>query len=486
MDAESALKTAQRLYHKLDNRRPEIEMFDSYYAGNQALQFASKEWADYHQNQYAQFSDNWVAVVADALSERLRVNGVTVSDDENGNASSQLWDWWQRNDLGPQSSQGFLESIIAKRSFVLVWGTEDDEPYVTWEHPSQVIVDYDPASNGRRKAAALKAWVDDETEFIYLYTATDVWKWQRPYFPVQEGRTPSGIIVEGTSVSNGFSLDGWSEYKEPGDDVWPVPNPIGRIPIVEIPNRPRLLVGPMSDVAGAKDMQDAVNVFWAYLFGAADHASLPARVVMGQEPPTIPVLDKDGQQVGEQTVPLSEIRKGRIAWLTGEKTKIGEWKSADLSAFTNVIEIAIGHLGGQSRTPAHYFVANKGLSNINGETLIATETPLVKKAEEFELYSQHPLSELWELMALAKGDTRLASLARTAKTSFANMAIRSDSQRSDAFLKDRKAGYPFEYLLEKYGESPDQIKRIMEMRRAEAFDPQLQELVDRVNEDVDE
>lgn len=484
MDATTALRTAQKLYRKLDNRRTEIEELDAYYAGKQPLQFASKEWADFHQNQYAQFSDNWVAVVADALNERLRVEGVRVRGDEDSKAADRLWRYWEDNMLGPQSSQGFLETIVAKRSFVLVWGNENNEPYATWEHPSQVIVDYDPASNGRRKTAALKAWVDGEREFIYLYTPTEVWKWERPFFPVEEGRTPSGIIVEGTSADSGFALDGWTDYVEPGDETWPVPNPMGKIPVVEFPNRPRLAMGPMSDVAGAKDMQDAVNLMWAYLFGAADHASLPARVVLGQQPPKIPVLDKDGNTIGEQDVPISELKQKRILWLTGEKTKIAEWSRADLETFTKVIEIAIGHLGGQSRTPAHYFVANKGLSNINGETLIATETPLVKKAEEFELYTQQPCKELWELLALAGGDTRLAEMARGASTLFANAAIRSDSQRSDAFLKDRKAGYPFEYLLEKYGESPDQIERIMEMKRRENEDPQLQALVDRVNEDV--
>ena len=484
LDADSALKVARRLYGRLSGRRDEIATFDAYYAGEQALQFASKEWADFHQNQYAQFSDNWTAVVADALNERVRVEGVRTNQDDAEDADKVLWEFWRRNDMGAQSSQGFLETIIAKRSFVLVWGTNDGEPIATWEHPSQVIVEYDPASNGRVKTAALKSWTDDDTEYIVLYTASHVWKWSRPFMPIQDGRTASGLFVEGINIGDGLALDGWTDYQAPEDDVWPVPNPLGKVPVVEFPNRPRLKVGPMSDIAGAKDMQDAINLMWAYLFGAADHASLPARVVMGQQPPKVPILDKDGQKVGEQPVPISDLKQKRILWLTGEHSKIGEWSRADLETFSKVIEIAVGHLGGQSRTPAHYFVANKGLSNINGETLIATETPLVKKTEEFELYSQRPMSEVWELLALAAGDDRLAEATRGATTLFANAAIRSDSQRSDAMMKDRKAGYPFKYLLEKYGESPEAIERIMEMRAEESWDPQFQELADRMSEDV--
>ena len=482
-EAQEVLKKAQALYRKLSDRRPEIEELDNYYQGKHTLQFASKEFSTFHQNQYTQFSDNWVGVVADALAERLRVVGVQVENESDSEAAKQLWSWWQRNQLDSQSSQGFLSSITAKRSFVIVWGTDDDQPYATWEHPSQVIVDYSPG-DARRKTGALKAWVDDDTEFMFFYTATHLWKWQRRFFGVENGRTESGLDVSGTSVDNGFALDGWEPFEDSSDDGWPLKHPFGRIPVVEFPNRPLLLQGPISDVAGAKDMQDAINLFWAYLFGAADYSSLPARVVMGQSPPKIPLLDKDGQKIGEQEVPLSKLQANRILWLTGENAKIGEWQRANLEDFTKVIEVAVGHLGGQSRTPAHYFVANKGLSNINGETLIATETPLTKKAEEFALFTQEPAREVWQLFALAANDPRLAETAATARTVFANPGIRSDAQRSDAFVKDRQAGYPFEYLLEKYGESPTEIARIMEMKRAEGFDPQFQELADRMTEDV--
>ena len=44
--------------------------------------------------------------------------------------------------LDAASSAGFLESIVAKTSYVLVWGDPDtNEPVVTWEKPDQVIVE---------------------------------------------------------------------------------------------------------------------------------------------------------------------------------------------------------------------------------------------------------------------------------------------------------------------------------------------------------
>ena len=483
MDGVDALRKAQVLYRELVSRRSEVSELDDYYAGKASLRFASKEWANFHQNQYAQFSDNWVSVVADASNERIGVEGVRLPGDDMLAAQNHLWDLWKTNGLGPQSSQGFLETIVAKRSFVIVWGDEDGMPYATWEHPSQVLLNVSP-SDPRRKVDGIKSWVDDSTEFLYYYTADGLWKWSRPYYGVKNGVTSAGLEVRGTSVETGFALDGWDMYQESDDDQWPVPNPMGVVPIVEFQNRPRLMLGPLSDVAGAKDMQDAINLFWAYLFGAADHASLPARVVMGQAAPKIPILDKEGQKIGERTVPLSELQQGRILWLTGQDAKVGEWSRANLEDFTKVIEIAVGHLGIQSRTPAHYFVANKGMSNLNGDTMKAAEIPLVKKIKEFHLYSEQSLREVFSLLALALGDSALAAVAGRADIVWAEVEMRSDSQRSDAIIKDMQAGYPFEYVLEKYGESPENIARIMEMKQREGYDPQLQSLVDRVSEDV--
>lgn len=485
MDKNEALRVTNRLYDQLVARRKSIQTLDDAYVGKQSLKFASKEWADFHQNMYSHFSDNWVAVVADALAERVKVTGVSLGPDkEYEGAAKVLWAHWMANDLDSQSPQGWLQTIVTKRSMAIVWPNQDGDPSVTWEHPSQVFIDFDP-NDQRRKRFALKVWVDDDTEFATLYTPSEVWKWRRTFLGVDvtDGYTSTGIYVGGSVASTGGAGGAW-QPRQDGDDTWPIDNLFEKVPVVEFPNRPRLKSGPVSDVAGAMAMQDAINLFWAYTFGAADHASLPARVVTGQAAPKIPILDKDGQKIGEQEVPMSELQKGRILWLTGQHAKIGEWSRADLESFTKVIEIGVGHLGAQSRTPAHYFVANKGLSNINSDTLIATETPLVKKQEEFTLFQQRPLRELWELIALGMGDEALAKLARGAVTQFANGAIRSDAQRSDAMAKDRSVGYPFEYLLEKYGESQEDIGRIMEMKRKEGFDPQFQDMIERMDEPI--
>src|SRR5258705_2186770 len=110
----------QKLYAQLSNRRSPILNADAYYRGLQPLRFASEQWREYHAERYAKFSDNWCAPVANSPQERLRVDGFRLDDDPDvSDTEKMLWRDWQLNNMEAQSSQGFLGSLIAGRSFVL-------------------------------------------------------------------------------------------------------------------------------------------------------------------------------------------------------------------------------------------------------------------------------------------------------------------------------------------------------------------------------
>jgi len=214
-------------------------------------------------------------------------------------------------------------------------------------------------------------------------------------------------------------------------------------------------------------MQDAVNLLWAYLFLSADYASMDARVMLGADPPKIPILNDKGEPVGSRPVEMKDLREKRLISLTGENAKIDSWQAAKLDVFTDTIEIAVGHIAAQTRTPPHYLVANKGLSNLSGDALKAAEIGLVSKSDEFITFTDPQLREVARLVALAKGDQKLAQQARLATIVWRDREIRSESQLADALLKKSTMGYPFEYLLEQDGKSPSEIKRIMSLRRQE-------------------
>jgi hypothetical protein len=469
-----ALKQTQKLYNELQNRRPAITRADEYYHGKQPLRFASDAWREYHAARYERFADNWCAPVANSPQERLRVDGFQLDDDPAvSDAEQELWDAWLLNDMESQSSQGFLGSIVGGRSFVLVWGTEDEEPVATWERGDQAIVWYDPERLNRR-VAALKTWCDEDDEYATLYTEDEVWKFERDKLAIRSyGNTDiSGNprAVEYFARTSGLVVpltDGGTWKLRDDADPNPMRNPLGIVPMVEFPNRPTLGGIPVSDIAGTMAMQDAINLLWAYLFTAADFASMPARVVMGQEPPKIPILDETGNKVGEKVVDMKKIAEDRVLWLTGQNTKIAQWDAAKLDVFTSTIEVGVTHIAAQTRTPPHYLVLGKGMVNVNAEGMKAAETGLVMKVQEEQLFFTPSTREVFRLFALVKDDKALAKQCRRGVVKWKNAENRSEAQSVDAALKLHSMSFPFPWVCEYLGLSPTEIDRIEAMRETE-------------------
>jgi hypothetical protein len=465
LDAIEALRMVNRLYARLQGRRPFIQKTEDYYAGKQPLSVATEEWRKVNAARYAGFSDNWCRPVVDAENERIRHTGIKLGDDTT--ASKKVWNQWLLNDMEAQSSQGFVTTLAASRSFVLVWGDDDDQPVNSWEHPASVEVEYD-WGNRRRRVAALKTWADDRFEYANLYTAEHVWKFERD-------RASSASVLDSQAAQSRVIVGGdggWAAREIPGER-WPLAHPLGAVPIVEIPNRPVLGGDPISEIEGVMPMQDAVNLMWAYLFVAADYASMDARVITGQEPPKIPVLDSNGVKVGEKVVEMKDLQEKRFLWLTGEHAKIDSFPAARLDQFTEVISMAVGHIASQTRTPPTQLVTINGMSNVNGEGLKASEIGLVKKTLEFQTFATPAIREVHRLNALAMGDRALAEQVRKASIVWANPEIRSEAQLADALTKKKAIGYPLEYLMELDGMDPYDIERVLTMREKELEDPQI-------------
>lgn len=469
MEVAEAEKLRDRIYARIANRRPAVEEDEKYYRGDQPLTFATEEWRKANAARYSGFSDNWCGTIVNAEAERINPIGVTGIDRQ---AAELLWNELRKNEFESQFSQGVITSLAATRSYVMVWADSDGKPIVTVEHPSHVDVEYD-WENPRIRTAALKTWVDDSKEFATLYTPTEVFKWERKRADAKD--------ASATQVAQSKTLErsekGWEIRQGVRDDTWPIRNPLGAVPVVELPNRPTLMGEPVSEIRGVKPMQDAINLLWAYLFLAADYASMPARVALGTAPPMIPILDKDGNKIGEKPVEMKDLAEKRLLYFTNPDAKIDSWEAAKLDVFTDTIEIGVGHIAAQTRTPPHYLVANKGLSNLSGDALTAAEIGLVQKSDEFISFTNPSLRELLRLIALVLDNQGLAEEARLASIVWKNREIRSESQMADALVKKRQMGYPLEFLMELDGLDPATISRVLAMAEQEQADAQLDRAV---------
>lgn len=457
MTVEQALAILGKLEKELDDRQADVKKFSAYYRGEQPLRFASDQFKAYFAARYKGFSDNWCGVVGDSPAERLTVTGIRPADQQNGD--DDLWRAWSENGLDADSGLAFVDAFVAKRSYVLVWADEAGNPEVTFEHPSQAIVSYEAGSRRKRKAA-LKKWHDDGTDYATLYLPNEVWKFQRQGVKVHDGRTDSGLYVAGIAGT------GWQQRQASRDKAWPMRNPLGVVPMVELPNRPMLVGEPLSEIAGTAAMQDAVNLLWAHVFTTTDFAAFPARVILGAQRPVIPILDENGQQTGEQPIPLERFAVDRVQWVEDPNAKIDQWDAADLGNYTGVLETAVSHIAAQTRTPPHYLVGK--MVNMSAEALKAAETGLVKKVQERQVYFGEAIKEMFRLIALVQGDTAKSQAVAAGSVLWKDAETRSEAQLVDSLLKLRSIGFPFAYLAERYGLSPTDLTRVLEMRAEEA------------------
>src|SRR5690606_14983896 len=222
-------------------------------------------------------------------------------------------------------------------------------------------------------------------------------------------------------------------------------------------------------------MQDTINLVWAYLLNALDYASLPTRLVGGAEAPRVPILDENGQETGmTRPLNLDQLVKDRVLWVPGQGVTFDEWSAANLDAFSKVIEHAVEHIAAQTRTPPHYLVAR--MINTAAESLTIAEAGLVSKTRERITYATSALRRLFRLIALAMDDRQRADEARSGTLLWKNFQYRSDAQLADALAKKRQIGYPLRYLLELDGLDPEEVERVMQMKREEERD----ELAERI------
>ena len=462
MNTADAMRLTQKLYLRLNARRPATQKAEEYNEGKQPLTFATEEWKAQNAARYSGFSDNWCAPVINAEAERVSIGGITYFASKK--RAADYWDDLRRNKFELQFSQGIIQELVSGRCFVIVWGTPDSKPIVTFEHPSMVEIQYD-WENPNERVAAIKTWIDEDTEYATLYTRSEVFKWERPrQAPKDEQKS------QADQSRTPYAADGGWRPRGGDDGDWWMVNPMGVVPVVEFENRPTLRGNPISEIQGVIPMQDAVNLLWGYLFLAADYASMDARVMLAADPPKIPILDKDGKIVGERPVEMKDLREKRLISITGDNARIDSWKAAALDIFTDTIEIAVGHIASQTRTPPHYLVANKGLSQLSGDALKNAEAGLVTKVREFRAFTDDSLREVLRLMALVKGDKKAADASALASFHWDKIEVRSEAQLADALLKKSQMGYPFEYLLEEAGHSPNDIKRILAMRKTEMDD----------------
>jgi hypothetical protein len=419
-----------------------MQLMDDYYSGRHPLPFLTKSHNSKMRDEFRQLLEdsrsNFMRLVVDAVEERLIVSGFRLSAATDAKSDEPSWAIWQANQMDAESQSAFVEALVKGCAYLSVWAG-DPYPSIAVEDPTQTIVGYLPGSNFRRRASALKMWVDDWTTMrrANVYLPNGIYKFEAK---------ASDIIDSKTRTSASDEKPRWVELP---DEF--VPNPLGVVPIIPLRNRPRLLCEGESELADVYRIQNAINGFLFLLALAGYFGAHKQRWAVG-----LTIMEDDkGRPKEPFDVAIDKL------WVSeNPEVKFGEFSATDLTGYIKAIEQKVTHIAVTTRMPKHYLLPEG--QEPSGDALRAAEAGLVKKVER----KQRPFGEgLEEAIRLARRFAGEPDSPVDSEVVWADAQTDSMAVVTDAVIKQYAEGLiPLEAAQSQLGYSQTEIARFAAMR----------------------
>jgi len=433
---QSPVEMVKTLEQELAGRQVLLQRLQDYHDGRHRLAFTSQKFRDAFGGMFSAFADNWCQLVVDAVEERLNVEGFRHGNDPKSDADA--WQIWQRNGLDAESQLAHSEALIKGDAYAIVWGDADGQPKVSIESPRDVVVAFAPGDR-KTRVAALKRWRDDDGMHATLFTPDFVFKFEKD------------------DSANGD----WLPDTEDGMP-WPMPNPLGVVPVVPITNRGSLTSAyGVSEFLNVIPQQDAVNKLLADMLVASEFIAYPQRYVTGME---IPI----DENTGRATAPFN-VSLDKLLIAEDPAAKFGSLSAGDLGNYVTGIETLVQHIASQTRTPPHYFFLGGNFPS--GDAIKSAETGLVAKSRRKMRFFGESWEEVMRLCFKVLGDPR--GDLQDSETIWADPEYRSEAELADALIKRSAIGVPQQQLWEDAGYSQTQISRFKAMQAEDMLNQAL-------------
>ena len=354
---------------------------------------------------------NWMPLLVATPAQALYVDsfrrGTTVTAEPQGN--SPEWDHWQRSRLDARQAAVHRGALVFGHSFTLTERTRSGGIRTK-------------GLSAMRTAALYEDPANDDTPYAALTVTRRAANGSLGRARMWDGRCEYAVTFKSlgdeksVSVSAGV-LHGASEC------------PITRFAAaVDLEGRTLGVIEPM--IA----LQNRINQTVFDLLVAQTYASFKVRTATGMAPPIKrdaegePVLDGNGQPI-----PLAiNVNAKRFLFAEDADVKFGSLDETPLGGFIESIDMSIRHLSAISQTPPHHLLGQ--IANLSAEALLAAETALSRKVEEF----RKSFGESWERVFRLAGE--LAGVTSSAEDHagevlWRDMEMRSLSQSADGLGK---------------------------------------------------
>jgi hypothetical protein len=427
-----------RLGRKLRKRQGQLDEWWRYYRGRPMLPELPK-------NAEAAFVDfqrksrtNFCGLIANASVHRLNALGVTGPDGEpDANASR----WWQANRLDSRQKLVWRVAMAQSVGYMSVGPhptrTEENgrpSPLITAEHPSEAIVETDPATG--EPYVGLKARHDDVDGYGYAWVLFD-----DTVFPYRTTERCCGRRLP-------WGPDSW-EYIGKSDQG--EPHDLGMLPLVEFARMPDLGEDPEPEFFGVLDIQDRVNLGVLNRMAASRYSGFRQKWIKGHK-----FRKRIDEATGLTVVEQPFVPSPSAVWASeGENAQFGQLDATDLSGFLKEHESDVRDMLIVSQTPAYYYAGD--LVNISADTIGALDIlHVAKMLEHIASFGE----QLETVMALAAAQAGVPADYTEAEVRWANPAHVSLAVKADAATKLKSIGYPLDIIAEQMGETPATVRRI--------------------------
>ncbi len=415
----------EKAFNALSGKQAAYSLLWDYYDGDHPLVYSTSRLRDVFKGINARFTQNWCAVVIDAMLDRINLLRFVVEG--NKEATDLMSRLWTDTGLALEEYDVHVASLVTGESFVIVWKDDENPVQAYYNDPRQCHVFYDP-ENPRRPVLAAKWWIgEDERRYITLYYP------DRLEYYVSRGKHDQ--------VQNASGFEPLGE----GQAV----NPFGAIPVFHFRRERRAV---KSELTNAVFLQDAVNKLLADMMIAAEFGAFKQRyVISAAEIDT--VLKNSPNEIWE--LPGGDG--------TAQGTQVGEFGATDLRNYLDAIDKLATSIAIITRTPKHYFFAQGG--DPSGEALIAMEAPLNKKTS----LATERLGDSWKQVAafvlkLANVEVPVGAITPVFD------AIETVQPLTQAQIRNtnRAAGLPLRTILKREGWSDEQLAEMEDDMNKEA------------------
>lgn len=425
-----------RLYARLNSRRPGIAEWDRWYSGDHDAPNGYERAAPLLRRVLDTVGLNVLPKLADAAAERMYVEGFKVE----GKINHDVWDVWQGNRFDSHARMVFQERLALSSSFILVDPNVNAYgfPTVTPEHPDQCIVENLPGTQER--AAGLKVWLDDmgakPIVRAMLYLPDKAYSYSAP------ARSYTTLAL----------APRW-EFQPSGSGD----NTLGEVSLVPFYCRPRMLKDPTPEWLPALETQKRINKTLLDRMAMQDQGAFKALWATGLHIPVDP----------ETNEPVEDFVRAidRVFVNEHPEGRYGQFDAEDIRQMLLAVEADIKHASILVPTPPDQLLGE--IVNVSEGGLKAARDSLARRVDAHKDMTAESLEDVARLMLKAAGKDVPNVTGMT--TVWRDVEDVTMGAKADAAVKWAELDVPVEALWEKFlGAGPDEITAWSNIRESQA------------------